>query len=61
MIAGRLQVPPTAKKGEAFTIRVLVQHPMETGFRREADGSDTAERERARRTIDTAQILGVSK
>lgn len=39
MIAGRLQVPPTAKKGEAFTIRVLMQHPMETGFRREADGS----------------------
>jgi sulfur-oxidizing protein SoxZ len=38
VIAGRLQVPPSVKKGEVFTIRVLVQHPMETGFRRDADG-----------------------
>ncbi len=35
---GRLQVPPTAKKGEPFEIRVLVQHPMETGFRRDMNG-----------------------
>lgn len=35
---GRVQVPPTAKKGESFEIRVLVQHPMETGFRRDVNG-----------------------
>lgn len=38
MIAGRLAVPPSVKRGEAFEVRVLVQHPMETGFRREPDG-----------------------
>ena len=35
---GRVQVPPSVKKGEAFEVRVLVQHPMETGFRRDANG-----------------------
>ena len=38
MIAGRLRVPPSVKRGEAFEVRVLMQHPMETGFRRELDG-----------------------
>lgn len=35
---GRLQVPPKVKKGEVFEVRVLVQHPMETGFRRDMGG-----------------------
>ena len=35
---GRVQVPPAVKKGEAFEVRVLVQHPMETGFRRDTNG-----------------------
>ncbi len=35
---GRLQVPPEVKRGEAFNVRVIVQHPMETGFRRDYDG-----------------------
>jgi sulfur-oxidizing protein SoxZ len=35
---GRLQVPPRVKKGEVFEVRVLVQHPMETGFRRDMAG-----------------------
>jgi thiosulfate oxidation carrier complex protein SoxZ len=35
---GRVQVPPSVKRGEAFEVRVLVQHPMETGFRRDLDG-----------------------
>lgn len=35
---GRVQLPPSVKKGEAFEVRVLVQHPMETGFRRDANG-----------------------
>lgn len=36
---GRLQVPPSVKRGEVFEVRVLVQHPMETGFRRDANGA----------------------
>ena len=38
MMLGRVQVPPTVKRGEPFEVRVLVQHPMETGFRRDLDG-----------------------
>jgi sulfur-oxidizing protein SoxZ len=36
---GRVQVPPQVRKGEPFEIRVLVQHPMETGFRRDQNGA----------------------
>ena len=35
---GRVQVPASVKKGEPFEVRVLVQHPMETGFRRDMNG-----------------------
>lgn len=38
MMLGRVQVPPTVRKGEPFEIRVLVQHPMETGYRRDLNG-----------------------
>lgn len=38
MMIGRIQVPPTVRRGETFEVRVLVQHPMETGFRRDLDG-----------------------
>ncbi|APV50045.1 thiosulfate oxidation carrier complex protein SoxZ [Betaproteobacteria bacterium GR16-43] len=38
MMNGRLQVPPSVKKGEPFEVRVLMQHPMETGFRRDMNG-----------------------
>jgi sulfur-oxidizing protein SoxZ len=38
MMIGRLQVPPSVKRGEPFEVRILVQHPMETGFRRDLDG-----------------------
>jgi sulfur-oxidizing protein SoxZ len=34
----RLQVSPKVRAGEAVEVRLLIQHPMETGFRREADG-----------------------
>jgi sulfur-oxidizing protein SoxZ len=37
-IFGRLQVPATARRGESVEVRLLIQHAMETGFRREADG-----------------------
>ena len=33
-----IRVPATARKGEVVEIRVLIQHPMETGFRPGADG-----------------------
>lgn len=38
MIAGRVQVPPQVKRGEPFEVRVLVNHVMETGFRRDLEG-----------------------
>jgi sulfur-oxidizing protein SoxZ len=38
MMLGRLQVPATVRKGEPFEVRVLVQHPMETGYRRDLNG-----------------------
>ena len=38
MLLGRVQVPTTVKRGEAFEVRVLVQHPMETGYRRDLNG-----------------------
>ena len=30
--------PKAAKRGEVIEIRVLVQHPMETGYRRSSEG-----------------------
>lgn len=33
MAVARIQVPGTAQRGEVITVRVAVQHPMETGFR----------------------------
>jgi sulfur-oxidizing protein SoxZ len=33
MALARIQVPKDAKKGELITVRVAIQHPMETGFR----------------------------
>jgi sulfur-oxidizing protein SoxZ len=38
LMLGRVQVPATVKKGEAFEVRAIVQHPMETGFRRDLQG-----------------------
>jgi sulfur-oxidizing protein SoxZ len=32
-MAARIQVPPKAARGEVMEIRILVQHPMETGYR----------------------------
>jgi sulfur-oxidizing protein SoxZ len=42
MMLGRVQVPPSVRKGEVFEVRVIVQHPMETGFRRDANGQAIA-------------------
>ena len=42
MLLGRVQVPSSVKAGVPFEIRVLVQHPMETGFRRGMNGEAIA-------------------
>jgi len=33
-----ITVPATARRGEVIEIRTLINHPMETGYRRDADG-----------------------
>lgn len=38
MAVARIQVPKEAKRGELMTVRVAVQHPMETGFRYDNSG-----------------------
>ena len=38
MAAARIQLPREAKRGEIVEVRVVIQHPMETGFRRDPDG-----------------------
>src|SRR5881397_726684 len=37
-MAARIQIPRQAKRGELVEIRVLIQHPMETGFRHDDVG-----------------------
>jgi sulfur-oxidizing protein SoxZ len=37
-MAARIQVPNGAKRGEVIRVRLLIQHPMETGYRLDADG-----------------------
>jgi sulfur-oxidizing protein SoxZ len=32
-MAARIQVPDSARRGELIEIRLLIQHPMETGYR----------------------------
>lgn len=34
----RIQTPAIVKRGESFEVSVLIQHPMETGFRRDDAG-----------------------
>ena len=38
MLKARISSPSTAARGEIVTIKTLVAHPMETGFRRDAAG-----------------------
>jgi sulfur-oxidizing protein SoxZ len=42
MALSRIQLPPHARRGEAVEVRILIRHPMETGFRRDADGKRIA-------------------
>lgn len=38
MSSAMINVPETVAAGEVFEVKVLIQHPMETGFRPGADG-----------------------
>ena len=38
-MAARIRFPRDAKRGEVIRVRVLIQHPMETGYRVGADGA----------------------
>jgi sulfur-oxidizing protein SoxZ len=38
MANARVQLPAEVKHGEAFEIRLLIRHPMETGFRHDEVG-----------------------
>jgi len=37
-MAARIQVPPQAKRGEPMPVRIIIQHPMETGYRHDEVG-----------------------
>lgn len=37
-IVARVQVPPQARRGEVVDVKVLISHPMESGFRADAEG-----------------------
>ncbi len=34
----RIQIPRAAKRGEVIRVGVLIQHPMESGYRTDAEG-----------------------
>jgi sulfur-oxidizing protein SoxZ len=34
-----VRIPPSAKAGEAIEVKTIFTHPMETGLRKEVDGS----------------------
>jgi sulfur-oxidizing protein SoxZ len=35
----RVKAPKTASKGEVFTVKTLISHPMETGLRKDKKGN----------------------
>jgi sulfur-oxidizing protein SoxZ len=40
-VVARIQVPGEARRGEIVEVRIVIQHPMETGFRYDALGRQT--------------------
>ena len=38
IMPARIQVPQQVKRGEVIDVRILIQHPMETGFRHDDVG-----------------------
>jgi sulfur-oxidizing protein SoxZ len=41
-VIARIQVPERVKRGDVVEIRLLIQHPMETGYRRDEVGNPIA-------------------
>jgi sulfur-oxidizing protein SoxZ len=39
MALSRIRIPEQARRGELVEVSILIQHPMETGFRRELNGA----------------------
>ena len=37
-MVARVRVPKEAKRGEVIRVTILIQHPMETGYRLDGDG-----------------------
>ena len=37
-MVARVQIPQRAKRGDVIEVRIVIQHAMETGFRRDAVG-----------------------
>ena len=37
-MAARIQVPRDARRGDVIEVRILIQHPMETGYRHDDVG-----------------------
>jgi sulfur-oxidizing protein SoxZ len=57
----RIRIPRSARPGEVFEIRTLIEHPMETGLRQE--GGRPVPRNMIRRlevTLDGAPLLTAS-
>lgn len=48
----RVKLPSSAKAGEAFTIKTLISHPMESGLRKDGDGNPIPRRIINRFTCD---------
>jgi len=37
-VAARIQIPSEARRGDVIEVRILIQHPMETGYRHDDVG-----------------------
>ena len=42
MAEARIQVPAVVSRGDAFEVKILIRHPMETGYRLTDDGKQIA-------------------
>jgi len=40
-MTARIQVPRKARRGDLIEVRIIIQHPMETGFRYDSMGRQT--------------------
>lgn len=40
-MTARIQVPREARRGDLIEVRIIIQHPMETGFRYDSMGGQT--------------------